>query len=338
MRGGPLLGVLPRGRHGQISYQVDDTGVHPATDELRLDARCQVCRHLADEVVRRGDHDALVLLELERISRARPQVTPQEALELDGPLGLVLGCQADSQQRRDAVEEPPHARRGRRVEPAPVHRLQHVSLTLVEGTEGGEGRHRARVVAEGRERHRQTGPDGLAHDDVAAEQRDRAQVGHAHHRGGIADEYLGAPRRAIGPVARAVEDHPHRGALHLVLRQARRHVGVMVLHRRHALGSRVECEPVGSEQRVLIAGEVLGTGVVEVLEVLGRRLVEGQVLVVLDVAHVLSDEDVVAHPQGDRRLELGAQTDDRLGQVAYWDGVWGAPATAAHEGQERLVG
>ncbi len=139
---------------------------------------------------------------------------------------------------------------------------------------------------------------------------DRGEMADSLEATKVGDEQLASPQSAVGPVAEAVEGQGEHRAGPAVLGQARRDVGMVVLH---ADGRKVEVRgELGREVfGVQVVGDELGDHGVERAEMVDR-LHEGAVRSeVLEVTDVVARDDVVAHGHRHRALELGPDGQDR---------------------------
>ena len=127
----------------------------------------------------------------------------------------------------------------------------------------------------------------------------------------VAGEDLASPDGAVGPVARAVEDRPHRLLGDAVLRQARRQMRVVVLDRdgfdalaRERVTGR---QVVGME----VVGDDLGLDREQSPEMVDPAAIGLERLEVLQVSHVGTDPRAGALGDAEGVLELGPAAEDR---------------------------
>ncbi len=126
----------------------------------------------------------------------------------------------------------------------------------------------------------------------------------------VRDEELPSPQCAVGAVAEAVEREREHGAGPAVFGEARRDVGMVVLHT-DAREIQVRGELAREVLGVEVVGDDLGDHGVEraeVVDCLQERAVRGEMF---EVADVVARDDVGANGHRDRALELRSDGEDR---------------------------
>ena len=254
-------------------------------------------------------------------------------LQLHCRLGLVVHAAPYAEHGRDAIEQPPAARRHGAVEPPLDLPLYDISLPPV--YIAGKRQHRHVLAVQGvqvREGH----AVGSLHGGIAAGKGDILQVPLARKAPVVGDEELPAPHSTIRAVAGAVEGNADNRPLQPVLHHAAHDVGVVVLHR-DQLQALVPLHPLpgipgGEVVRVQVTGDDLWLEAEEPLVELDGALEVLQRLQVLQVTDVLAHEGVVVLDSTERVLELGAAGEHLPARgEGEADGIGGIPPRPPHQ-------
>src|SRR5579859_6958955 len=145
----------------------------------------------------------------------------------------------------------------------------------------------------------------LADGGISSGQSEGAQVSNTFELTALDAEKFAAPDRAVETVSGAVPRDAEVGAFHAVLRGARRHMRLMVLHPNHAQAGLLR--PMrGSIVGMQIADHRFRPEAVETAQIVNGSLKGVAGFNGFQIADVLAEKNVATHANGDCVLEMPA--------------------------------